>query len=63
MLLSIAIILIILWVLGVFVARVASGLIHLIILLAVVVFVLHFVNARRGGAGVRSILRERHYHP
>jgi Family of unknown function (DUF5670) len=45
MLLTIAIILLVLWSLGL-VTHVAGGLIHLILVIALIVFVLHFVRGR-----------------
>ena len=47
MLLIAAIVLVVLWALGWFAFHVASGLIHLVLLVAVISLVLHFV---RGGA-------------
>ncbi len=47
MLLTIAAILIVLWLLGVIAFKVASGLIHLLILLAVIAFVLHLFRANK----------------
>lgn len=49
MLLTIAIILFIAWALGFFAFHVASGLIHIVIVVAIIVLVLHFV---RGGRAV-----------
>lgn len=47
MLLTIAAILIVLWLLGFLVFHIASGVIHILILLAVIAFVLHlFRNSR-----------------
>jgi len=45
MLLTIAIILIALWLLG-FVMHLAGGLIHIVLVIAVVLFILHFVRGR-----------------
>lgn len=45
MLLTIAVILLILWGLGL-VTQVAGGIIHIILVVALVVFVLHFVRSR-----------------
>ena len=45
MLLTIAILLLVLWSLGL-VTHVAGGLIHLILVIALIVFVLHFVRGR-----------------
>lgn len=47
MLLTIAAILIVLWLMGFLVFHVASSLIHVLILLAVVVFVLHLFRGSR----------------
>ena len=47
MLLIVAIVLAVLWALGWFAFHVASGLIHLVLLVAVISLVIHFV---RGGA-------------
>ncbi len=47
MLLILAIILLVAWLLGFLVFHVASGLIHLLVVVAVVLFVLHFVRGRR----------------
>ena len=46
MLLTIAIILLILWALGFFAFHVAGGLIHLLLILAVISLVMHFVRGR-----------------
>ena len=47
MLLTIAIILFILWVLGAFVVHVGGGLIHLLLVIAVIVIIWNFVTGRR----------------
>lgn len=47
MLLTIAIILVVLWLLGFTVFHVTSGLIHVVIVIAVILFILHFVRGRR----------------
>ena len=47
MLLTIATILFVLWILGFGVFHVAGGLIHLLIVLAVIVFVVHLIQGRR----------------
>jgi len=49
MLLILAIILLVAWLCGFLVFHVASGLIHIIIVVAVILFILHFI---RGGRGV-----------
>lgn len=43
MLLTVAIILLVLWVLGVF-AHIAGGLIHILLVIALIVFILHFMG-------------------
>ncbi len=45
----IAAILVIGWLLGFFVFHVSSFLIHILIVVAVIMIILHFVNGRRGG--------------
>ncbi len=47
MLLTIAAILIVLWLLGFLVFHIASGIIHILILLAVIAFVLHLFRSSR----------------
>ncbi len=47
MLLTIAIILLILWALGFFAFHVASGLIHIILIIGVIVLIWHFIAGRR----------------
>ena len=46
MLLTIGIILLILWLLGFFAFHVSSGLIHIILIIAVIVIVLHLIRGR-----------------
>ena len=46
MLLTIAAILIILWLLGFLAFHVAGGLIHLLLIIAVIVIIVHFVRGR-----------------
>jgi hypothetical protein len=46
MLLTIAAILIILWLLGFLAFHVAGGLIHLLLIIAVIVIIIHFVRGR-----------------
>jgi hypothetical protein len=46
MLLTIAAILLVLWVLGFAVFPIAGGLIHIILVIAVIVVILHFVRGR-----------------
>jgi hypothetical protein len=47
MLLTIAIILIVLWLLGAFVVHVGGGLIHLLLVIAVIVIIVHLIQGRR----------------
>ena len=47
MLMTIAIILFVLWLLGAFVIHVGGGLIHLLLVLAVIVLIWNFVTGRR----------------
>ena len=47
MLLTIGVILLILWALGFFAFHVAGGLIHLLIVLAVIAFIVHLFTGRR----------------
>jgi len=47
MLLILAIILLIAWLCGFLVFHVTSGLIHLIVVIAIILFILHFVRGRR----------------
>jgi hypothetical protein len=47
MLLTIAIILLILWALGFFAFHVASGLIHLLLVIGVIVLIWNFIAGRR----------------
>ncbi|MEQ7872582.1 lmo0937 family membrane protein [Sphingomonas sp. ASV193] len=47
MLLTIAIILIVLWLLGAFAFHVTTGLIHILLVIGLIVLVLHFVRGRR----------------
>ena len=46
MLATIAIILLILWLLGAFAFQVGGGLIHILLVIGVIVLVLHFVRGR-----------------
>ena len=48
MLLGLAALLLVLWVLGFFVFHIAGGLIHLLIVVAIVVVIFNFVTGRRG---------------
>ena len=48
MLLTVAIILFILWALGLFAFNVGGGLIHVLVVLAVIVLIFHFLRGRRG---------------
>jgi hypothetical protein len=47
MLLAIALVLFILWALGLFAFHVGGGLIHLVLVIAVIVIIIHFVQGRR----------------
>jgi hypothetical protein len=47
MLLILAIILLIAWLCGFLVFHVTSGLIHLVVVVAIILFILHFVRGRR----------------
>ncbi len=47
MLAAIAIILLIAWVLGLVAFHVTSGLIHIILVVAIIAFILHFITGRR----------------
>jgi hypothetical protein len=46
MLAAIAVILLVLWLAGFLAFKVTSGLIHLLLIVAVIVFVLHFIRGR-----------------
>lgn len=50
MLMTIAAVLLVLWLLGFVVFKVASGLIHILIVLAVVVFVINLIKGRRAAS-------------
>lgn len=47
MLATIAIILVVLWLLGAFVLHVGGGLIHILLVIGIIVLVLHFIRGRR----------------
>ena len=47
MLLILGIILLVAWLLGLFVFKVTAAFIHVLIVIAVIVFILHFVRGRR----------------
>lgn len=47
MLATIAVILIVLWLLGAFAFHIAGGLIHILLVIGIIVLVLHFVRGRR----------------
>ena len=47
MLATIAIILIVLWLLGAFAFHIGGGLIHILLVIGIIVLVLHFVRGRR----------------
>lgn len=46
MLATIAVVLLVLWLLGFFAFHVTSGLIHVVLVVALIVFVLHFLRGR-----------------
>jgi hypothetical protein len=46
MFMGITVVLLVLWLLGFFAFHIASGLIHLLIILAVIAFVVHFIRGR-----------------
>lgn len=46
MLMTIAIILIVLWLLGAFVVHVGGGLIHILLVIGLIVLIVHFVRGR-----------------
>ena len=47
MLLAIAIVLLVAWLLGFTVFHVTTGLIHVVVVVAIILFILHFVRGRR----------------
>lgn len=47
MLATIAVIIIVLWLLGAFVFHIAGGLIHILLVIGIIVLVLHFIRGRR----------------
>jgi len=47
MLATIAIILIVLWLLGAFAFHVGGGIIHILLIVGIIVLVLHFIRGRR----------------
>ncbi|MDP9162790.1 MAG: lmo0937 family membrane protein [Pseudomonadota bacterium] len=47
MLATIAVILIVLWLLGAFAFHVGGGLIHILLIVGIIVLVLHFIRGRR----------------
>ncbi|MEO6247196.1 MAG: lmo0937 family membrane protein [Sphingomicrobium sp.] len=47
MLATIAIILIVLWLLGAFAFHVGGGLIHILLIIGIIILVLHFIRGRR----------------
>ena len=47
MLLGLAALLVVLWVLGFFVFHIAGGLIHILIVIAIVVVIFNFISGRR----------------
>jgi hypothetical protein len=46
MFLAIAVILLVLWVLGAFIIPVGGGLIHILLIIAVIAVIVHFMRAR-----------------
>jgi hypothetical protein len=48
MILSIAAVLVVLWLLGFFAFHIAGGLIHILLILAIIAVIWHFVAGRRG---------------
>ena len=48
MLWTIAVVLFILWILGFFVVHVGGGLIHILLVIAVVILIINLVSGRRG---------------
>jgi hypothetical protein len=52
MLLTIALVLLVLWVLGLVTAYTAGGLLHLLVVAAVIIFIMRFMQGR--GPGVRA---------
>jgi hypothetical protein len=48
MLFTIAIILFILWLLGFFAFHIAGGLIHILLIVAIIVIIWHLITGRRG---------------
>jgi hypothetical protein len=51
MLLGLAVLLLILWLLGVITFNAVGGLIHILLIIAIIALVLHFLRGRRGGRG------------
>ena len=47
MLMTVAIIILILWLLGAFVVHIGGALIHILLVIGVIVLVMHFVRGRR----------------
>lgn len=47
MLMTIAIIILILWLLGAFALHIGGGLIHILLIIGLIVLVMHFVRGRR----------------
>ena len=47
MLMTVAIVLFVLWALGLFAFHVTTGLIHILVVLAVIAIVMHFVRGKR----------------
>lgn len=51
MLLTIAAILVVLWLIGLL-AHIGGGIIHVLLVIALIVFIYHMITGRRGRAGV-----------
>ena len=50
MFLTIAVVLVVLWALGSFVFHAAGGLIHLVLVIALISFVVHFIRGKKARA-------------
>ena len=49
MFLGLAVLLLILWLLGVITFNAVGGLVHILLIVAIIALVLHFMRGRRGG--------------
>ncbi|HEV1996666.1 MAG TPA: lmo0937 family membrane protein [Candidatus Dormibacteraeota bacterium] len=49
MLLGLAVLLLILWLLGIVTFHAVGGIVHILLIIAVIALVLHFMRGRRGG--------------